>query len=216
MIQAREPFQFVVASYLTRICREKAAGLSEFAGQLHSCSEASVFFHTFQSLERQHYTSFSNDFAQWVLAGCNEAPLAEQLTAIDIRDCTSIGELRNSLTAQVDGYLRVNPAAAGRIAFEPFYFCEAFEYSVPWGEQALTLADLEEGIRHMSLQTLHYHFINSRLRLRLQTNDFSHWIRNSLELPELANHVDRIDIYVNTLDGLRERLIETIHPWTIK
>lgn len=214
MIQAKEPFQFVVASYLIRICREKAAGLAEFAQQLHDCSEASIFFHTFQSLERQHYMSFSNDFAQWILAACNEAPLAEQLTAIDIRDCTSIGELRGSLTSQVDGYLKRNHATAGRTAFEPFYFCEAFEYSAPWGEQATTLAELEEGIRRMSLQTLHHHFINSRLRLRLQTNDFSHWIRNSLELPDLARRVDRIDIYVNTLDGLRERLIETIHPWT--
>ena len=157
--------------------------------------------------------SFSNDFAQWVLAGCNEAQLAEELAAIDIRDCTSIGGLRESLTSQVDGYLKKNPASATRISFEPFYFCEAYEYSVPWGEQAITLSDLEDGIREMSLQTLHHHFINSRLRLHLQTNDFSHWIRNSLELPELARQVDRIDIYVNTLDGLRERLLETIHPW---
>lgn len=213
MIQAKEPFQFVVASYLIRICREKAANLLEFAQHLHDCSDASIFFHTFQSLERQHYTSFSNDFAQWVLASCNEAQLAEELAAIDIRDCTSIGDLRESLTSQVDRYLKKNPASETRIAFEPFYFCEAYEYSVPWGEQAITLSDLEDGIRKMSLQTLHHHFINSRLRLRLQTNDFSHWIRNSLELPELARQVDRIDIYVNSLDGLRERLVETIHPW---
>jgi hypothetical protein len=214
MIQAKEPFQFVDASYLIRICSERAAGLSEFAEHLHNCSEASIFHHTFQSLERHHYASFSNDFAQWVLTGCNEAPLAEQLAAIDLRDCTSIDALRESLTSSVDGYLRRNPAATTRTAFEPFYFCEAFELAVPWGEQATTLAELEDGIRQMSLQTLHHHFINSRLRLRLQTNDFSHWIRNSLDLPELARRLDRIDIYVNTLDGLRERLIEAIHPWT--
>ena len=214
MIRAKEPFQFVVASYLIRICGERAEGLVQLAQRLHDCSEASIFHHTFQSLERHHYTSFSNDFAQWVLTGCNEASLAEQLAVIDLRDCTSIGELRESLTASVDGYLSRNPAAASRIAFEPFFFCEAYEYSVPWGEQATTLAELEGGIQRMSLQTLHYHFINSRLRLRLQTNDFSHWIRNSLDMPELARRVDRIDIYVNTLDGLRERLIETIHPWT--
>lgn len=214
MMQAKEPFQFVVASYLIRICREKAAGLGEFAQLLHNCTDASIFHHTFQSLERHHYTSFSNDFAQWVLTGCNEAPLAEQLAAVDLRDCTSIGALRDSLTANVDRYLNRNPRAASQIAFEPFFFCEAYEFSVPWDEQAVTLAELEDGIRRMSLQTLHYHFINSRLRLHLQTNDFSHWIRNSLELPELAGRVDRIDIYVNTLDGVRERLIETIHPWT--
>ncbi len=213
MKQASTPFQFVTASYLIRIGRERAVTLAELARGLHSCSDASIFHHTFQSLERQHYISFSNDFAQWALTGCNEAPLAERLAAIDIRDCTTIEGLRDSLTSSVDGYVKLNPSSSSRLSFEPFYFCEAFEFAVPRDERATTLAELEEGIRTSNLQTLHYHFINSRLRLHLQTNDFSHWIETAMELPELARRVDRIDIYMNTLDDLREELVRTIHPW---
>jgi len=213
MKQATVPFQFVTASYLIRICPAHASTLGELAQNLRTCSDASIFHHTFQSLERQHYTVFSNDFAQWAQAACNEAALAERLAAIDLRDCTSLGSLREALVNTVDGYLRRNPSAANRPAFEPFYFCEALEFAVPRDENASTLMELEEGIGRISLQTLHHHFINSRLRLRLGTNDFSHWIATSLEFPELARRLNRIDIYVNTLEGLREQIIQTIHPW---
>lgn len=125
MRQAKQPFQFVTASYLIRITRDRAMTLEELARILHSCSDASIFHHTFQSLERQHYVSFSSDFAQWVLTGCNEPPLAEELAAIDLRDCTSIDDLRKSLTGRVDGYILGNPSASTRRAFESFYFCEA-------------------------------------------------------------------------------------------
>lgn len=213
MKQAKVPFQFVTASYLIRICPARARTLGELAENLHSCSDASIFHHTFQSLERQHYTVFSNDFAQWVQAACNEAPLAERLAAIDLRDCTSLPALRDSLVNAVDGYLQKHSSAANRPAFEPFYFGEAFEFAVPRDETASNLLELEEGIHKISLQTLHHHFINSRLRLHLKTNDFSHWIEDSVGLPELARRIDRIDIYVNTLEGLREKIVHTIHPW---
>lgn len=125
MRQAEQPFQFVTASYLIRITRDRAMTLEELARVWHSCSDASIFHHTFQSLERQHYVSFSSDFAQWMLTGCNEPSLAEELAAIDLRDCTSIDDLRKSLTGRVDGYILGNPSASTRRAFESFYFCEA-------------------------------------------------------------------------------------------
>jgi hypothetical protein len=216
MKQAKEPFQFVTASYLIRIRPERAATLGELAANLSTCSDASIFHHTFQSLERQHYTYFSNDFAQWAEAACNEAALAERLAAIDLRDCTSIASLREALVATVDAYLESNSSADTRRAFEPFYFGEAVEFTVPRDERASTLLELEGGISKISLQTLHHHFINSRLRLQLRTNDFSHWIENSLDFPVLAQRINRIDIYVHTLEGLRQQIIETIHPWIDK
>lgn len=213
MRQATRSFRFVTASYLIQISRDRATNLKELAHILHHCSDASIFHHTFQSLERHHYASFSNDFAQWVLTGCNEVSLAERLAAIDIRDCTSLGNLRNSLTQNVDGYIEENPSSATRTAFEPFFFCEAIEFTVPRDEKATNLLELDQGIRRIDLQTLHHHFINSRLRLHLQTNDFSHWIETSLEFPDLAHLVNRIDIYMNTLEGLRGEILRTIHPW---
>ncbi|HTQ87520.1 MAG TPA: DUF5752 family protein [Candidatus Binatia bacterium] len=213
MKSGREPFRFVTASYLIRICGHRAVNLREFAAALRVCPDASIFHHTFQSLERHHYASFSNDFAQWVLASCNEPALAERLAAIDIRDCTSIAVLRNSLEGAVQAYLERHPVSPDHAVSQPFYFCESLEFTEQRNEEARTLAELAEGIGRISLQTLHHHFINSRLRLHLETNDFSHWIRNSLEQPELAGKLDRIDIYMNTLDGLRQEILRTLESW---
>jgi len=213
MKQAKEPFQFMAASYLVRIRRERAKTLADMARFLRTCSEASIFYHTFQSLESHHYSAFSSDFAQWILAACNEAALAERLATVDLREYVSLDALRSTLAAMVEEHIQENPAAADRPAFEPFHFCESTDVTVPLDRQAMNLAELAEGIRSLGLQSLHYHFITSRLRLRLVTNDFSHWIAYSLGWPELASQLNRTDFHTNTLEGVRAELLQTIEPW---
>src|SRR5579872_5014966 len=95
--RADQPFQFVAASYLIRIGAEPVQTLGEFAKSLRTCAQASIFYHTFQSLEAHHYTSFSSDFAQWALTACNEAALAERLAVVDLRDVVSLEDLRRDL-----------------------------------------------------------------------------------------------------------------------
>jgi len=213
MRQAEQPFDFVAASYLIRIRAERAWTLAELVRHLGSVSDDSIFYHTFQSLETHHYTVFSNDFAQWCLTACNEAVLAEELSAVDLRDIVAVEELRKLLTDKLQAYLSRKPQVGDRPAFEPFYFSEAIETVVSLDAQAVSLAELAAGIRRMSNQTLHYHFINSRLRLRLQTNDFSHWIDDSLSLPDLARRINRIDFYTNTLGGIRKELVQVMESW---
>ena len=76
MKRADEPFEFYAASYLVNIRKERAYTLADMAKHLRACSDESIFYHTFQSLETHHYSTFSSDFAQWVQAACNEAVLA--------------------------------------------------------------------------------------------------------------------------------------------
>ena len=213
MRQAREPFQFMAASYLIQIRRERARTLGDMARFLRTCSDASIFYHTFQSLESHHYSVFSSDFAQWVLAACNEAALAERLAMVDLRACVSLEELRELLAIPVEEQLRESPSAAERPAFEPFHFCEATEVAVPLDLSAGTLQELSAGIRNLGLHSMHYHFITSRLRLKLVTNDFSYWIEHSLGLPQLAAELNHVDFYTNTLEGVRAEILETVQPW---
>lgn len=210
--RADQPFQFVAASYLIRIGAQSAQTLGDLAASLRTCPEASVFYHTFQSLEEHHYTSFSSDFAQWALAACNEAALAEQMAVVDLREIVSLEDLRGMLAGIVDDYLKEHPQAVDRRAFEAFYFCEAREVTVPSGSPAWTLAELADGIRLLGHQSLHYHFINSRLRLHLKTNDFSYWIEHNLHHPWLAARLNRIDFYNDTLDDLRQDILDVIDP----
>jgi hypothetical protein len=212
MNAAETPFEFVTVSYLTRIGNQSAGTLTEFLAGLEHCSDASIFHHTFQTLGSHHFLTegFSNDFAQWVLADANRDDLAEQLAALDIRDYVSIAALRSDLCRVVGEYCTAFPHLASQSALERFYFCESVEVTVPLDRRARTLDEFREGIAHLSHAAFYFHFISSRLRLQLQTNDFSHWLADGLGLATLADSVNHIDIYTNTLDSSRAKLLRLI------
>ena len=209
MKRAEQAFQFKTASYLIRIGNETATTLTQLKEGLESCSDASIFNHTFQTLSRHHFLTqgFSNDFAQWVLAACNRPELAEHLASLDIRDYLSLAELRADLKRVVSEYCERYAQLAEQSAFEPFFFCEAIGVEVPLGMEAWTLEEFRNHLERLSHASFYFHFIASRLRLHLRTNDFSQWLENSLDLTTLARRVNRIDIYTNTLESALQRTI---------
>lgn len=212
MKTADQPFQFFTASYLTRVGNQNAHNLVELREGLEQSSDASIFYHTFQSLGRHHFLTegFSNDFAQWVLAACNRPRLAEALAALDIRDYLSLAELRNDLRRLVADFCEAHPAEAQQAAFEPFFFCESVEVAVPLGLEAWTLAEFRSALERLSHASLYFHFISSRLREPLRVNDFSFWLASALGLEALAQQINRIDIYTNTLESTRSNLLSLI------
>jgi Family of unknown function (DUF5752) len=209
---AETPFEFVTVSYLTRIGNQSAGTLGELLTGLEQCSDASIFHHTFQTLGSHHFLTegFSNDFAQWVLSDANRSDLAEQLAALDIRDYLSIAALRSDLCRVVRDFCEAQPQFATQSALERFYFCESVEVTVPLGRNASTLDEFREGIENLSHDGFYFHFISSRLRLQLRTNDFSHWLADGLGLRALADSVNQIDIYTNTLDSARAKLLRLV------
>jgi hypothetical protein len=84
------------------------------------------------------------------------------------------------------------------------------EVTVPLGRNACTLDEFREGIEHLSHAGFYFHFISSRLRLHLRTNDFSLWLAGGLGLRTLADSVNHIDIYTNTLDSARAKLLRLV------
>ena len=212
MKKAEQPFQFKTVSYLSRIANEMATTLAQLKQGLETCSDTSIFNHTFQTLSHHHFLTqgFSNDFAQWVLAACNRPELAEHLASLDIRDYLSLAELRADLKRLVSEYCEQNPQQAEQSAFEPFFFYEAIGVEVPLQMEAWTLQEFGDGLEKLSHAAFHFHFIASRLRLHLRTNDFSYWLESCLDLGTLARHVNRIDIYTNTLESALQRIISLV------
>jgi hypothetical protein len=78
------------------------------------------------------------------------------------------------------------------------------------GIEARTLEEFRSSLERLSHASFHFHFIASRLRLQLRTNDFSFWLENSLDLATLARRVNRIDIYTNTLEGALGRIVSLV------
>src|SRR5436309_12046450 len=120
---AGSPFYFNSASHLLRIGREKATNLQELLEAIRTCPDTSIFQHTFQTLQEHHFIreGFSNDFAHWAFAACNEVGLAERLSSLDVREFTSIKVLRERIITIVEDYLKKNPRSGDRAALEPFY-----------------------------------------------------------------------------------------------
>jgi hypothetical protein len=209
---ARSPFYFNSASHLLRIGREKATTLAELLEAIRNCPESSIFQHTFQTLAEHHFISggFSNDFSHWTFSSCNEVELAERLAAIDVREFTSIAALRERLVHIIESYLQKNPRAATRVAMEPFYLMASDLVVVPTPYVARNLEEFADGLRKVSIHAIYYHFIDARLRLKLNSNDFSVWLEKELDLPQAADKVNRIDIYTSTLEDVRRAILKVI------
>jgi hypothetical protein len=209
---ARSPFYFNSAAHLLRIGREQALNLGDLLEFLRIVPEDSIFQHTFQTLQEHHFIreGFSNDFAHWAFAACNEVGLAERLASVDVREFTSIRALRERLIEIVESYLQKNPRARERSALEPFYFCASDTIVVPTPFVARNLPEFAEGLQRVSIYSVHYHFIEARLRLNLNSNDFSIWLEDEMGLPQLADRLGRIDIYTSTLHDVRRRILRVI------
>jgi hypothetical protein len=163
-------------------------------------------------LQEHHFLrgGFSNDFAHWVLVACKEPGLAEKLANTDVREFTSLAELRNQLTQIVESHLQHSPSDGGRLAEETFYFCATDSVIIPTGFVANTMQEFVNGLREVSMHSIHHHFIEARLRLKLVSNDFSQWLHEDVGLTETAHALNRIDIYTATLENVRQQAIRII------
>jgi uncharacterized protein DUF5752 len=209
---ARAPFRFNSGAHLMRIGREQAANLQELLDAVRTCPDASIFQHTFQTLEEHHFIQkgFSNDFSHWAFAACNEVELAERLASLDIREFTSISALRERLVHIIQSYLQKNPRAATRPAMEPFYLMAADLVVVPTPYAAHNLEEFADGLRKVSIHSIYYHFIDARLRLKLNNNDFSIWLEHELDLKQAADRLNQIDIYTSSLESVRRSILRVI------
>ena len=75
------------------------------------------------------------------------------------------------------------------------------------GPESWTLEEFCRELEQASHASLQFHFLTSRLRLHLRTNDFSEWFAQELGLQTLARMTERIDIYTNTLDSARAQIL---------
>jgi len=207
-----KPFYFNTSAHLLRITTQKANTLSELLDALRVCPDDSIFQHTFRTLQELHFIreGFSNDFAHWALTACNEPGLAEQLASVDVREFTSLGELRERFVQIVEKHLQLNPADGQRMAEETFYFCAADIVVMPTKFVAETLQDFAKGLREVSVHSIHHHFIEARLRIKLMSNDFSQWLYEDVGLTDIARALNRIDIYTVTLEDVRKQMLRIV------
>lgn len=208
----KKPFYFNTSEHLLRIGRQKAGNLSELLKAIETCPDDSIFQHTFRTLQEHHFIrqGFSNDFAHWTLSALNEPALAEQLASVDVREFTAIEGLRCRMVEIINQFLQSHSKSGTHSAHEPFYFCASDLVVLPTKFAPDTLNGFLEGITQVSVHSIHHHFIEARLRLRRMSNDFSVWLEEEAGLMDAAEAIERIDIYANTLEGVRLQIARIV------
>jgi hypothetical protein len=206
------PFYFYTSSNLVELTGEKADTLEELLSLLKRVSGSAIFYHVFQGYRERHFAieKYHSDFAQWISASLGEEALAERLGALDVRDFTSIRRVRESMAQIVEDHLQTYPDSGRRQGKTPFFFCQSISVVTPTKYIAWTLENFHQIIGKIGIRSIHYHLIEARLRLGIHTNDFSYWLRTSLEKEKLARQIEAIDIYLHTLEEIRRTILQLI------
>jgi len=208
----KNPFYFYTSSNLVELTGEKADTLEELLVLLNRCSGSAIFHHVFQSYRERHFAigKYHSDFAQWISSSLDEEALAERLGVLDVRDFTTIRSLRESMIDIIKSHLRRHPQSRDRRGKTPFFFSQSISVVMPTPYIAWCLKDFYEIMRRIGIQSIHYHLIEARLRLGIQTNDFSYWVRTSLENERLAQKIEYIDLYHYSLEKIRYMILQYI------
>jgi len=212
MKKAKEPFRFFNRVHLTELTGLKAKNLKELADVLKTAPDSIMYYHTHHFLAEHHYLTPepANDFAVWVSDVLGDETLGEKLANIDAFEFSTLSALRerivNVIGEHISSVQELRKAPEGR----EFYFMKSASVVMSTPYAARDLREFVEALRRLSLGSLYFHIFESRLRLGKVTNDFSVWMKDSLEEQELAEAIEKVNPYTYTLEGVRSQLIKLI------
>lgn len=194
----------------------KAKNLRELADMLKVVPESVIYFHTHHFLEAHHYLTPqpTNDLAMWVDEALGDEVLAERLASVDTYQFSSLQALRERHVSIIEEYLAQCGSLREAMPGGEFHFVKSVSVIMPAPYEATDIREFIEAIRKLSPGSLYYHIFESRLRLGRGLNDFSAWLADSLDEPELARKVARLDPYAHSLEGLRGALIHLMEKET--
>lgn len=208
-------FQFLSSASLEMLTGQKAYNLEELLNLIKTCSDTSIFYHTFSAFlkMREVQLPYNSDFAIWASRSLNEKALAEKLMAVDFSEYNTIKSLRMHFIDIIEAYKKQKPRAFQKMVDEPFYLYDIVRIEYRTDKFAYDLRSFRDLLETVSMYSIYLHFIESRLRTNLQGDDFSTWIEEDLNMPDLAQMIRRIDINVHTMEGLRTRIIQLIDEY---
>jgi hypothetical protein len=211
MTRAKEPFRFFIRLSLAFATGRRAKSLADLLEGIRTAPESVIYHHTHRFLQ-QHQTLVPeppNDFAYWITNVFSDESLGERLAAVDTVRFSSLVELRTALAGVLEEHLASHSAAPVAEGKE-FFFMSARRFSIATPFEAWDLTEFAAALKRVSISSLYLHIFEARLRPPLGVNDFSDWFRRELGEETLADRVQRMDPYTQTLEGLRARILEMV------
>lgn len=206
------PFVFVACVELREILGQRAEDEKELADLLAQAPAGSVYYHThgFFLRHRVFASTYTNDFAAWVVGEVRDPVLGEKLAMVDPFEFRDLEALREELVSVIDHHLsrqRTVPRVDGG---QPFDFLQSHVLQLPVGIVAGSLAEFRDALAQVDASAIYFHLFEARVRQGRQENDFSNWLRRDLGLVDLADGVRRINPYVGSLERVRSRLLTLV------
>jgi len=209
---APAPFQFIGCVELRQALDHRARDERELLDRLEDVPAGSVFYHTHGYFLRHRpiTTAYGNDFAAWAAVQVRDQVLAERLAIINPFEMASLEDLREELMSAVHDHL-LRLSTVPRVEFgEVFHFQQSHIVEVPLGPAVSTLTEFRAGLAEVDASAIYFHMVEARARLGRRSGDFAEWIRTSLQLPALAEGIERIDAYMTSLERVRARVLALI------
>lgn len=188
------------------------AHLLEF---LQTVPEPSIYLHTYGSYLRYQFVPppYPNDFASWAVHQLRDRELAERLGILDPLFFPTLEDLRKEFSNIISDHLRRRKQVPSVGVGEPFYFFSGELIVVPLPHRAKTIPELLEQLKRVHLSSIYYHTFDAMRRHREKGGSLSIFLRERLQMPQLADQIARIPFHLYTLKALRERLLELITPY---
>lgn len=212
MKTAESPFTFIGCVELRQALDKHARDERELMDRLEEVPAGSVFYHTHGYFLRHRpvTTAYGNDFARWAAVEVRDQALAERLAVVDPFEYPNLEDLREELVTIVNDHLR-RLAWVPRVEFgQAFHFQQSHIVEIPLGPTATSLAEFREGLATVDASAIYFHMVEARARLGRRSGDFAEWLRTSLELPELAERIERLDTYMASLERVRARVLSLV------
>lgn len=207
--RAEVPFAFCGCVELRQMLGLRADDEKELADLLDEVPIESIYYHTHSCLLRTPFMVglHPNDFATWVAVQVRDRVLGERLAVIDPFYLEGLEPLREEILSIIDDHLS-RMSVVPRVVFgEPFYFKQCRVVEVLTGLEAWTLREFRNMLADVDVSVIYFHLFNTRMRLNRGEGDFSIWLREHLEIPELADTVRAINPYLGSLERIRSRLL---------
>jgi hypothetical protein len=212
MATAAQPFLFIGCVELRQALDRRALDERELMDRLEEVPAGSIFYHTHGYFLRHRplTTAYGNDFARWAAVEVRDGALAERLAVVDPFEYPDLERLREELVTIVHDHLRGLSTVPRAEPAGAFHFQQSHIVEVPLGTGVTTLAEFREGLAGVDASAIYFHMVEARARLGRRSGDFAEWLRTSLELPALAERIERIDTYMTSLERVRARVLSLV------
>jgi hypothetical protein len=210
------PFFFSEYFIIPKPIGRVATNLRELLQALREVDEGVLHYHLWQSRVAisRPAVEYPNDFASWAATALQESRLAEKLSVVDPFAYESMEQIREALVDLVEDYLWDLPYTAWVRPGMEFHFCDCASVVLRSDVSARTLPEFRSGLEKVGLDSIYYHFVDARWRLRSsRMDDFSNWIKTEYDFPDLVSAIQDIDVSFYSLDEVRQTIMDLCDEW---